>query len=87
MVTKRVMSSNNNNEKAATETATMIITTMATNTTTMTTTLTMMKKTMTKMATMTVRLQWLAVAGGSGGGQQRLRWRGLSVHIFMKTGF
>jgi hypothetical protein len=48
--------------------------TMATNT--------MMTTPMLTTATM-VRRQWLAVAGGSGEGQQRWQRQGLSVHIFL----
>jgi hypothetical protein len=81
---KRVMARDNDNETTATETRTTTITTMATNTMMLTTMLTktMMKKT-SKMTITTVQQRWLAVAGGSRGGQQRRRQRGVSVHIFL----
>jgi hypothetical protein len=80
---KRAMASNNINEIKAIETMTTITMTTAKNTTMTMTMLAMMTKTTMKKTTTMVPWRRLALAGGSGGGQQRRQWRGVSVHIVL----
>ncbi len=80
---KRAMAIKVENKMTATETTMMTTTTMAMNTMMMTTTVTMMTKTTTKKEKTMAQRQWLVVADGCRGGQQKWRQRGLSVHIFL----
>ncbi len=70
MVTQRAMASNNDNKTMATETTTMTKTKTALSTMTMMMTLMTTMKATTKTTITMVRRQWMAVAGGSGGGMK-----------------